>query len=257
MQQSPRPASFLASVTNETEARLCVSLGADIIDAKKPDDGALGALPLATVRAIRASVAGEIPVSATIGDPAHDPERTAEAVQRTAATGADIVKVGLSSAVDVTATLLRLSKLALGRVRLVAVLLVDGGLDLSVVPRVHAAGLAGVMLDTGDKRNGALPELVSSEILRAFIAGARNAGLFAGFAGSLRASHVPHLLAFGPDVLGFRGGLCRAGERIGAIDAEAVRAVRRAIPKSETAVIEPCRRAALDAMARGQTDHAL
>jgi uncharacterized protein (UPF0264 family) len=56
------------------------------------------------------------------------------------------------------------------------------------------------------------------------------AGLAAGLAGALRVEHIPALVALGPDVLGFRGALCRHGRRQAAIDAEAVIGVRRAIP---------------------------
>ena len=60
--------------------------------------------------------------------------------------------------------------------------------------------------------------------------------MFAGLAGSLRAEHVPDLLEFAPDVLGFRGGLCRRGDRNGTLDPDAVRAVRRAVPFCDSRV---------------------
>ena len=72
MENVRRTARLLASVTNETEALLCAHLAADIIDAKNPLQGALGALPLATVKAVRARVPRHVPVSATIGDPTDD-----------------------------------------------------------------------------------------------------------------------------------------------------------------------------------------
>ena len=97
MENVRRTARLLASVTNETEALLCAHLAADIIDAKNPAAGALGALPHATVKAIRARVPRHIPVSATIGDPTNDADATARAVLAMAAAGADIVKVGLSA----------------------------------------------------------------------------------------------------------------------------------------------------------------
>ena len=115
MKQRCRPVSFLASVTSEVEAQTCVALGADIIDAKNPVTGALGALPAARVRAIFESVSGRVPVSATIGDLPTDPELVSTAVRATAATGIDIVKIGFWPGGDGQATLQRLSNLALGR----------------------------------------------------------------------------------------------------------------------------------------------
>ncbi len=244
MEQSRRPVSFLASVTGESEARLCAELGADIIDAKNPAQGALGALPGERVRAIRAAVAPEVPVSATIGDPADDPDSVAEAARFMAAAGVDIVKIGFWPRTGQESVVRRLGGLSLARARLVAVLLVDAGLDLALVSPIRDAGFAGIMLDTADKRAGALPERLSSSALAEFVNTVQAHGLLAGLAGSLRASHVPQLLALGPNVLGFRGGLCRDGARTGAVDTEAVRAVRASIPRSVTqSPAEPCRAA--------------
>jgi uncharacterized protein (UPF0264 family) len=119
--------------------------------------------------------------------------------------------------------------LSLGPARLVAVLLADQGVALGMIAHLRDAGFAGVMLDTSDKQGGPLPARVPAETLRAFVADARAAGLFAGLAGSLAAEHVSYLTGFAPDVLGFRGGLCHRGVRADAIDAVAVNAVRRAI----------------------------
>ena len=72
--------------------------------------------------------------------------------------------------------------------------------------------------------------------LQAFVAATHGANMFAGLAGSLRAEHVAELLEFAPDVLGFRGGLCRRGDRNGTLDPDAVRAVRRAVPFCDSRV---------------------
>ena len=60
---------------------------------------------------------------------------------------------------------------------------------------VRDAGFAGVMLDTADKRTGALPELLAGARAAEFVNAAQGAGLFAGFAGSLRVE--PRAAAFG------------------------------------------------------------
>jgi uncharacterized protein (UPF0264 family) len=230
MQRSARGAGFLASVTNEHEARLCAELGADIIDAKNPARGALGALPGETVRAIRAAVPDHIAVSATVGDPSDEPESTLHAVRFMAATGVDFVKIGLWPGQG--GIVRQLARPLRSGVRLVGVLLIDRGLDLALVAALREAEFAGVMLDTSDKRAGALPDRVPAERLEEFVDTAHAAGLFAGLAGSLSAVHVEHLSRFGADVLGFRGALCREGARSGVIDAEAVRAVREALTSS-------------------------
>lgn len=258
MDQYRRPVSFLASVSSESEARLCATLGADIIDAKNPSTGALGALPGERVRAIRATVPEHIPVSATVGDPIDDPDTVAHAARFMASAGADIVKVGFwpGDAAQVR-TVQRLGALALGPVRFVAVLLADRGLDLQLIAPMRDAGFAGVMLDTADKRAGALPDRLDQIALSEFVNAVRMHGMFAGLAGSLRAAHVPQLLTLQPDVLGFRGGLCRHGARTATIDADAVRAVRAAVPQSDATVAEACGHAPGNAMARWQPGRAV
>jgi (5-formylfuran-3-yl)methyl phosphate synthase len=231
-----RTARLLASVTSETEALLCAHLAADIIDAKNPAAGALGALPHATVKAIRARVPRHVPVSATIGDPTDDADATARAVVAMAATGVDIVKVGLNSGAGAADSLSALARLDLAGVLLVGVLLADRGVDLELVKRARDAGFAGLMLDTADKKRGALPDVVPAASLQAFVAATHGANMFAGLAGSLRADHVADLLEFSPDVLGFRGGLCRRGDRTATLDPDAVRAVRRAVPFCDSRV---------------------
>jgi uncharacterized protein (UPF0264 family) len=245
---------MLASVTDESEARLVAALGADIVDAKNPAAGALGALPHGIVTAIRAAVPAHVPVSATIGDPTSDAEATAHAALAMAAAGADIVKVGLSARMGAQRTLNRLAQPDLAEVRLVGVLLADEGINLELIDAAKAAGFAGLMLDTVDKRAGALPDLVPVEALAGFVAAVHAAGMFAGLAGSLRAGHAAPLLALAPDVLGFRGGLCRAGERTQTIDAEAVRAVRRVIPVCDAARADACRAPLPGAMAPRQSE---
>ena len=135
---------LLISARSVDEALLAGESGADFIDLKEPRHGALGALPLATIRDCVAALRGSgLPVSATIGDAPHD---IGGAVQRVADCGVDLVKVGIernAAAADVLAMLG-----GCGR-RVVPVLLVDRGLDAALV--THASlGFAGLMVDTAD-----------------------------------------------------------------------------------------------------------
>ncbi|MBV8651734.1 MAG: hypothetical protein JO255_09730 [Alphaproteobacteria bacterium] len=219
---------FLASVRSADEAALALAGGADIIDAKEPDAGALGRVDAATLDAIIRRGAGRRPVSATVGDLDLVPDRVVAAVEETARTGADIVKIGtFPGALDETFAALR--PIAGRGVRLVAVLFADRAPDLDViVARCAASGFYGVMLDTADKSGGPLTAHLGLPALAGFVALARSCRLISGLAGSLRLADIAGLLPLGADYLGFRSALC-AGGRGGAVDPALLRAVRAAL----------------------------
>jgi len=113
------------------------------------------------------------------------------------------------------------------------------------MPDVDAIGLAakisahGVMFDTMGKGAGSLTDHMSYMTLAGHIAAAKAEGLVVGLAGSLKARHVPSLLALGPDLLGFRGALCRDGDRAQALDAGRLDAIRALIPERPRILHEP------------------
>ncbi len=235
MMTTKRPcARLLASVTSEAEARLAAAHGADIIDCKEPSAGALGALPHDVVAAIRRAVPGHIPVSATIGDLPSDPELVGRAARAMAKTGCDIVKIGFFPGGDARATVRHLGAGLAQETQLVAVLLADAPFDRGLVPALAEARFAGVMLDTAAKDGRTLLDHRRPAELAQFVTEAQALGLMTGLAGSLRLEQIPQLLTLAPDVLGFRGALCRARDRRQALDAAAFAGVRRAIPITPT-----------------------
>jgi len=221
-----RAPAFLASVTSADEASIACAGGADIIDAKNPETGALGALPVATVAAIRAAVPRNVPVSATIGDLPFTPRPITGAVTSMAESGCDLIKIGIFPGGEISETLAALQAMDLGPVKLVGLLLADHSPDFAWIDAMAGAGFAGVMLDTAAKSQGSLRAYLDANSLARFIAAAHERNLFAGLAGSLRLSDVVPLTALAPDVLGFRGALCDAGVRTGTLDAARVQAVR-------------------------------
>jgi len=220
---------WLASVTDADEALLVLAAGADIVDAKNPRAGALGALPLDTVRAIVNAVGGQAPVSATVGDfPNMEPHAVARAVDMMGATGVDFVKIGLFPAPALQDCLAALAPLC-SQHRLVAVLFADRNPDIGPADRLAEYGFAGIMLDTLDKTAGGLLQHQPVARLARFVDHARQRGLISGLAGSLRATDIPILAPLGADYLGFRGALCRSHARTQSLDTEAMLAVSDAI----------------------------
>jgi uncharacterized protein (UPF0264 family) len=221
---APAP-RLLVSVRNADEADLATGAGADLVDAKDPERGALGALPAATVRAIVAQVGGRTLASAVAGEP--DRAALVPAIAAMAATGIDVVKVAVGDAVSAD-DLARAAEAASGR--LIAVLFAEAGDAAALVPRLRRAGFLGAMIDTAGKDGRRLTDHLSLPALAAFTRACRDHGLVSGLAGSLALSDIAILAPLGPHYLGFRGGLCGAGDRRQALDpvrvAEAVRLIR-------------------------------
>ena len=214
---------FLASVRSPHEALAALQNGADIIDLKEPASGALGRLDPPKIAACLAAVAGQREVSATIGDMPLDPEKVVTAVDAMAATGVDIVKLGIFEG-EADATLDRLSPLARAGVRLVAVFFADRAPDFRLLGRCAEAGFLGVMLDTAAKGSGSLTTHLRLSRLEDFISTGRRHGLLTGLAGSLREGDIDALLPLKPDYLGFRSALTR-GSRADALDPGLVRRI--------------------------------
>ena len=218
----------LASVRSADEAEVALAAGADIIDFKEPRSGALGALPAEVIRTAIARIGGRRPLSATVGDLPMEPQPLARAVGNVHALGVDFVKVGLREDPALASCLTALDAAAASGVRIVAVLFADTAPDFALIERACDHGLAGVMLDTADKRRGTLRDFLDDTRLSEFVARARAVGLLAGLAGSLRASDIADLVALGPDYVGFRGALCSNG-RAAELDPARTRAICAAV----------------------------
>jgi uncharacterized protein (UPF0264 family) len=218
----------LASVQSVDEAELALATGVDIIDLKDPQSGALGALPAHVIRDTVARIAGARTVSATAGDLPMDATLIAGAVRKVAGLGVDVVKIGLHDGPGLARCLAALGTVAARGVQIVAVFFADRAFDPAFVERVADHALAGIMLDTADKRAGTLRDCVDDGPLALFVERARASGLLCGLAGSLRASDIPALAALAPDYLGFRGALCTDG-RTGALDRARVRTICAAV----------------------------
>ena len=228
---------FLASVRDAAEAEMAIGAGADIIDLKDPGQGALGALAPDAIAACIRTIGGRVPVSATIGDLPLAGETIRAAVSATAALGVDYVKLGLFPGEDTERCLNMLTELA-AEIRLILVLFADAPPEVDAIGLAAKIGASGLMFDTLGKGGGSLPDLIAPGKLAAFAASARARSLTVGLAGSLKARHVPGLLAFDPDLLGFRSALCRDGNRAQPLDPVRLASIRALIPKDPGTIRE-------------------
>ena len=223
---------LLVSVRSLDEAQLAYAAGVDVLDLKEPNQGTLGAVSAPVMAQVARAFHGKALISATIGDIHGDLDDIRAAIEATAQTGVDIVKLGFFEPDRAIHQAQGLTDLARQH-RLVAVLFADRPPDLDLVPVLAGAGCYGVMLDTADKGAGSLLDHVSGEQLEEFSNKARAAGLSFGLAGSLNINKIKELLSIAPDYMGFRGAACAGSQRGADLDAGALAELRRQIPRAE------------------------
>jgi uncharacterized protein (UPF0264 family) len=175
------------------------------------------------------------PVSAALGD-AHDND-LARRARAACDSGVLYVKVGFAG--------MRGSGLA-SRVRETAravhpaplVLVAYADFDAAAAPSpddlVAAAedvNVAGILLDTCDKRGPGLTALMNARALGSFVRRAKKPGRIVALAGKLTLDDIESACSAGADVIGVRGAACDGG-RSGAVTSDRVRALRRLVDQA-------------------------
>jgi (5-formylfuran-3-yl)methyl phosphate synthase len=224
---------LLVSVRSAEEAAAALAGGADVIDAKDPAAGALGAVPARVFREIRTLVGDARPVSAALGD-ATDAIATERAARASAEAGARFVKIGFAGTRNATT----IAEIVAGAVYgsrsasveqtgVVAVAYADAAKASSlafeeILAVASLGGAEGVLVDTADKRGPGLRQLVTSSTLSRWVADAHDAGLFVAVSGKLTADDLGFVRDSGADIAGVRGAACEGG-RTGRLSADKVR----------------------------------
>lgn len=242
---------MLVSVRSAGEVEAAVDGGAEIIDAKEPTRGSLGAVDATELARIADAVPDGMPFSIALGD---------LATPSAAATGMDLmravtarpaelyVKVGLAGVVQPGAarSLLEAAVSAARRSPLepdvVAVAYADYQAAKAVDPQavLEAAaetGVRGVLLDTWSKDGQSLFAWISWADIRGWLEGARNRGLLTALAGSLSLEHMALVRGLGPEVFGVRGAVCEGG-RAGVVKARLVQQLAAAKRNADASLAE-------------------
>jgi uncharacterized protein (UPF0264 family) len=229
---------LLVSVRSADEVPAALAGGADIIDAKEPARGPLGAVEQEVLSAIGARTPGSVPLSVALGDCTNEaevraaveaarlPERSAPVYLKLGFSGVNSVpRIAelLEAAVDTAA-------IGLSAPGIVAVAYADHQAAGTVPPRdvlraAMATGAGGLLVDTWLKDGRGLLDHISLERLAALAASARAARLVIAMAGSLDSDTISRVAEVA-DVVGVRGAACRDG-RLGRVDANRVAELRR------------------------------
>ncbi|MGB4812359.1 MAG: (5-formylfuran-3-yl)methyl phosphate synthase [Methylophilaceae bacterium] len=226
---------LLISVTSIEEAQIAIENGADIIDLKNPNKGALGALPIETVQSIVNYLRKFNPnqlISATIGDVPMLPELLVERVSQMAATKVDYIKIGFFDTTQVQICLDALKNLTKQGYKLIAVLFAEQPYSQSLVDAIWQAGFVGIMLDTAKKNGQTLLNYYTSHQLNTLAQHVQKYGLMLGFAGSLKSQHIVNFRTLNPTYMGFRGGVCEGEERTQKLNPEKVRLIKSLLLES-------------------------
>jgi uncharacterized protein (UPF0264 family) len=231
---------LLVSVANAEEAVAARDGGADLIDAKDPSSGALGAVSLPTLGEIQAVIAGARPLTAALGDAVDESDIERMAFDYSAA-GCAFVKVGCEAAASAArrrsllAAAVRGARRGSGdRCGVVAVAYADvsdvmSGLPIDLIDLTEREGARGVLLDTANKKGPGLTRLMRPLALRAWVSRAHDKGLLAAVAGRLTLEDLPSVQDSGADIAGVRGAACEGG-RTGRITAANVRLLKALLP---------------------------
>jgi uncharacterized protein (UPF0264 family) len=232
---------LLVSVRSADEVPAAVAGGAEIVDAKEPARGALGAVGPGELREISRVLPAGWPLSVALGDPADDRELASAWRLLDAINGERplFVKVGLSAARDLAgarsilrhAVTLAASSPSGPGVVAVAYGDAEGPPPGAVVELASEAGARGVLLDTWRKDGRDLFSFMAEPTVRAWATSARACGLLVAAAGSLSAAGIQRAATLPLDVVGVRGAACLGG-RNGRVDQALVRALAAAIPGS-------------------------
>ena len=239
---------LLVSVVSAEEAERAVAGGADIVDVKDPDEGALGAPAPRVLEEIARVVGAAAPLSVALGDLPDLPHTAALAARGAALAGAAYVKIGLRGVceLDRAAAVMAAVMDAVGpETAVIAAAYADAqALDPPALAAgwlpllVERTGIAGALVDTFLKDGRGLYAWLGEAELTELIGRTRRAGGSFAVAGQLRLGELRRTQA---DIVGVRSAVCRGGDRAAALDTALVAAAAAEVRRLGAGV--PCRSA--------------
>ena len=199
---------LLISVKNAQEALLAADAGADLIDLKDPEVGALGNLDAQQSLAIIRVLQDKCTVSATVGDTHQDWPTQLALIHEKVSLGLSVIKLPVTPYFEEPQYLKSLAALVeQQQVKLIAVFFADETIDLQKIDTLVSAKFYGAMLDVKQKSTN-LVASCGADSMASFVKLCKKHQLQVGLAGALRIEWLDKVIVHQPDYVGFRSGVC-------------------------------------------------
>jgi uncharacterized protein (UPF0264 family) len=224
------------SVRNAAEAIEAIAGGADVIDVKEPNHGALGAADGETIAEVVRAVGGRVPVTAAMGELSDFANGARPSNEVTIPNGVSLFKIGLANCRELANWQAhwqhQVDRLSPSRslARAVAVVYADWRAAHAPAPQDVLAlavdfDCPALLIDTWNKAAGNLFDYWPSAQLGTFVKCVQSRHVAVVLAGSLDGPTFEQALHLCPDLVAVRTAACEGG-RNGTVRAGRVRALQ-------------------------------
>lgn len=223
---------LLISIKNVEEASIVKNSKFDILDIKNPEEGSLGVNFPGVIKDIKEKLQNRV-ISVAGGDLPGLPGLSSVITFGLANLKPDYIKLGfynfkeIDIAIKIINQAKKAIKLSTSPVNLIATAYGDYKIRDSFNPFLlnelaFKTDLDGIMIDTINKNGQSLFDFLTFNELQYFCKQAKEAEVFSALAGSLRFEHLDILKEIKPDIIGFRGAVCKNNDRSSKINADLI-----------------------------------
>ena len=212
---------LLISIRSIEEVKVVNGLNIDIIDLKEPKNGPIGMLDFIDIKKIVLALrdnnfCGKISTTFELNDGNLSRNDIAK-IENLGSVGLDYIKVGVSADGNTWENLKKFTK-SLSKIKnrvlenkLILVLMITDKHSFKFVKNISPSMVgkfSGIMIDTLDKENGSVFDIVNFTELSIIKKFALENNIDFGIAGSLDVSHTSLINQLQPNWAGYRGGVC-------------------------------------------------
>ena len=219
--ENKKKIKLLVSIRSIEEVKVVNGLNIDIIDLKEPQNGPIGMLDFIDIKKIVVALrdnkfCGKISTTFELSDGNLSRNEIAK-IEDLGSVGLDYIKIGVSADGNTsenlkqfTESLSKIKHLVLEN-KLILVLMITDKYSFKFVKSISPSMVkkfSGIMIDTLDKENGSVFDIVNLTELKIIKEFALENNVDFGIAGSLDVSHTSLINQLQPNWAGYRGGVC-------------------------------------------------